>query len=237
MSNDIAEHLLRMEDHDIIPSCLSAERHKPRDYLLHYMGCEQFFQREEYLCSLNPEQIKQIESRLRRIQYLRSALTNDFDEGRHLIQHLTNSLERWRNTKEFQDGIKSVRELRTMHFALNGVTQKEVEEKTRAGDYNPDVDTNAYLIRFKNGRPVRDIMDSRFHDQYPCYRIAMQDLLYDREDQSVLNPPSGSINYFHFPANNMLVSLRSILSLLGSDISLSGVVQRRKYCCNFFVSL
>lgn len=197
---------LRMEDHDIIPSCLSAERHKPREYLLHYMGCEQFFQREEYLVSLNPEQIRQIEAKLLRIHYLRLALSNDIGEGRHLLQNLKNSLKRWRNTKEFQEGIKRVRELRTMHFALNGITQKEVVCTPRGGEYNPDVDTNAYLIRFKHGRPVRDLMDTRLHEQYPCYRVSMDDLLFDRQDQSLLDAPKGTINYFHFPANNMHVS-------------------------------
>lgn len=206
MSADFVDLLLRMEDHDIIPSCLSAERHKPRDFLLHYMGCEQFFQREEYLASLNPEQVKQIETKLKRIEYLRAALSNDIDEGRQLVQHLKSSLKEWRNTKDFQDGIDRVRELRTLHFALNGTTQKVMETPMRMREYDPDVDTSAYLIRYKNGRLVRDIVDSRFHEQYPCYRISMHDLLKGKEDQSPLIPPSGTINYFHFPANNMLVS-------------------------------
>lgn len=206
MSADFVDLLLRMEDHDIIPSCLSAERHKPRDFLLHYMGCEQFFQREEYLASLNPEQVKQIEAKLQRIQHLRTAITNDIGEGRPLVQYLTNSLTKWRNTREFEEGINRVRELRTMHFALNGTTQKGADTSTRVGEYNPDVDTNAYLIRFRNGRPVRDIMDSRLHEQYPCYRISMHDLIYGIEEESPLIPPRDTINYFHFPANNMLVS-------------------------------
>lgn len=206
MSANFVDLLLRMEDHDIIPSCLSAERHKPRDFLLHYMGCEQFFQREEYLASLNAEQIKQIETKLERIEYLRAALSNDIEEGRQLVQHLKSSLKRWRDTKDYQDGINRVQELRTTYFALNGTAQKEVQTPMRVGEYDPDVDTNAYLIRFKNGRPVRDIVDSRFHEQYPCYRISMHDLIYGKEDQSPLISPRGTINYFHFPANNMLVS-------------------------------
>lgn len=197
---------LRMEDHDIIPSCLSAERHKPREYLLHYMGCEQFFQREEYLVSLNPEQIRQVEAKLQRIHYLRQALSNDIGEGRHLLQNLRGSLRRWRATREFQDGIKRVRELRTMHFALNGVAQREVEGTPRGGEYNPDIDTNAYLMRFKNGRPVRDLLDTRLHEEYPCYRVSMDDVLFDRQEQSLLSAPKGTINYIHFPANNMHVS-------------------------------
>lgn len=207
MSADFVDLLLRMEDHDIIPSCLSAERHKPRDFLLHYMGCEQFFQREEYLASLNAEQVKQIESKLQRIQYLRTALATDIGEGRHLVYNLTTSLKRWRSGKDFQEGISRVRELRTMHFALNGTTQREVEDSPpRTGEYDPDIDTNAYLIRFKNGRIVQNGMDSRFHEQYPAYRVSMYDLLYSREEESPLIVPSNSINYFHFPANNMFVS-------------------------------
>lgn len=206
MSADFVDLLLRMEDHDIIPSCLSAERHKPRDFLLHYLGCEQFFQREDYLASLNAEQRKQIESKLQRIQTLRSALTSEMGDGRRLVQQLTHSLNRWRGTKEFQEGINRVRELRTIHFALNGITQKEIETSTRIGEYNPDIDTNAYLVRFKNGRPVHDLADARFHEQFPSYRISVSDLIYGKEDESPLLPPRDTINYYHFPANNMLVS-------------------------------
>lgn len=207
MSADFVDLLLRMEDHDIIPSCLSAERHKPRDFLLHYIGCEQFFQREDYLASLNAEQRKQIVSKLQRIQILRGALNGDMGDGRQLVQQLTHSLNRWRSTKEFQEGINRVRELRTMHFALNGIAQKEVGLPTRVDDYNPDVDTNAHLIRFENGRPVHDIMDSRFHEQFPSYRISVHDLIHGKEDESPLIPPQNTVNYFHFPANNMLVSV------------------------------
>lgn len=198
--------LLRVEDHDIIPSCLSAERHKPRDFLLHYLGCEQFFQREEYLASLNVSQIKQIQAKLQRIQYLRTALLNDLDEGRDLVQNLSSSMKAWRSTREYQEGIHIVRELRTTHFAVNGTTQREVDPPTRPGEYNPDMDTNAYLIRFKNGRPVHDIMNPRFHEQFPSYRISVHELIYGREDESLLQAPPGTVNYFHFPANNMLVS-------------------------------
>ncbi|PSR80343.1 hypothetical protein BD289DRAFT_69366 [Coniella lustricola] len=192
MSTDLADLLLRMEDHDIIPSCLSAERHKPRDFLLHYMGCEQFFQREEYLASLNASQVKQIEAKLQRIESLRNAIFNDMGDGHILVQNLASSLKAWKATREFQEGIKRVRQLRTMHFAVNGAAQKEVDSLVRARDYNPDLDTNAYLIRFRNGRPVRDIADSRFHEQFPSYRISIHDLMYRMEEESPLKYASPS---------------------------------------------
>lgn len=206
MSVEFAD-LLLMEEHDIIPTCLSAERHKPRDFLLHYLGCEQFFQREEYLESLSPEQAKQVDTRLQRIQYLRSVLENDSGEGRQLVQNLSSSLTNWRKTKDFQDGIGRVRELRTLHFADNHKSQKLVGASGRFQDYNPDIDTNAYLIRFKDGRVVRDIADDRFHEQFPCYRVSVNDLIYGDEEHSALTPPKGTINHIHLPANNMLVSL------------------------------
>lgn len=206
MSADFVDLLLRMEDHDIIPSCLSAERHKPRDFLLHYLGCEQFFQREDYLASLNTDQKQQVESKLQRIQILRSALTGEMGDGRQLVQQLTHSLNRWRNTKEYQEGIIRVQELRKAHFAVNGIAQKEVGIPTRVGEYNPDVDTKAYLIRFKDGRPVHGMMDTRFHEQFPSYRISVHDLIDGKEEESPLFGPENTVNYFHFPANNMLVS-------------------------------
>lgn len=205
MSNLFAD-LHRMEDHDIIPSCLSADPHKPRDFLLHYMGCEQFYQREEYLQSLTDDQIQHVEAKLRRIKYLRDALSADPDKGTRLVQNLACSLKIWRGTKEYQEGIKFVQKLRISYFAVNGTTQKEVTTRPHPGEYNPDMDTNAYLIRFKNGRAAHDLMDSRFHEQFPSHRISIQDLIYGREDPSLINPPGKTINYFHFPANNMLVS-------------------------------
>lgn len=199
-----------MDDHDIVPTCLSAERHKPQDFILHYLGCEQYFQREEYLMSLSTDQIKQVEAKLRRIQYLRAALANDIGEGRRLIQCLATGLRRWRSTKDFEEGIHRVRELRTMHFALNGNTQRDVKtpNRRRQSEYNPDVDTNAYFMRFKEGRLVRNIDDPRFHEQYPCHRISVDDLINDNgelEDNPLI-PPEDTINYIHFPANNMSVS-------------------------------
>lgn len=206
MPMEFVDLLLRMEDHDIIPTCLSAERHRPRDFLLHYLGCEQFFQREDYLSSLSPEQAKQVVTRLQRIQYLRSILENDLGEGRQLVQNLSASFASWRKSRDFQEGISRVRELRKIHFATNGLSQKIVRASGRYQEYNPDLDTNAYLMRFKDGRLVRDIADDRYHEQFPCYRISIHDLLNGNEKDSALIPPKDTINYFHFPANNMLVS-------------------------------
>lgn len=208
-----------MEDHDIIPTCLSADPHKPRDFLLHYLGCEQFYQREDYLASLTPQQSQQIEAKLRRISYLRAALSRDPadpDQGAALVAHLTRSLATWRQTRDFADGIVQTQQQRIQYFAVNGVAQRDVGVGTTtmgaaaaaAGRevYNPDMDTNAYVIRFRHGRAVRDMMDSRFHQQFPSHRISIQNLVYDREDPALLNPPENTINYFHFPANNMFVS-------------------------------
>ncbi|KUI58053.1 hypothetical protein VP1G_05392 [Cytospora mali] len=194
-----------MEDHDILPTCLSAERHKPQDYILHYMGCEQYFQREEYLASLSTEQVTQVEAKLRRIQYVRTALKNDAVEGRRLVHNLSNSFRRWRSTKEFEEGINRVRELRTMHFALNGNTQKDARttNRCRRAEYDPDIDANAYVMRFKNGRLVRNIDDKRFHEQWPCHRISVDDLINGEVENNPMIPPENTINYIHFPANNM----------------------------------
>ena len=209
MSAEFIDLLLRMEDHDVVPTCLSAERHMPQDFLLHYLGCEQYFQREEYLGSLSDEQTKLIEAKLHRIQYVRAALASDRDDGRQYVQNLTNSMRRWRGTKDFQEGIDRIRELRTMHFALNGNAQREVEtsNRRRPGGYNPDVDTNAYLMRFKDGRVIKTIDDPRYIEQYPCHRISVQHLIRNEQENNPLAFPNDTINYLHLPANNMQVSL------------------------------
>ncbi|KAJ4419796.1 hypothetical protein N0V82_004731 [Gnomoniopsis sp. IMI 355080] len=120
----------------------------------------------------------------------------------------------WRNTKEYQEGIVRVQELRKAHFAVNGVTQKEMGIPTRVGEYNPDVDTKAYLIRFRDGRPVHGMMDTRFHEQFPSYRISVHDLIDGKEEDSPLFAPENTVNYFHFPANNMLWAERAITRYL-----------------------
>lgn len=206
MSADFND-LLRLEDHDIVPTCLSAEPHMPQDFILHYLGCEQFFQREEYLTSLSSEQAQQVEAKLRRIHYVRTALANDLGEGRQYIQNLGNSIRRWRGTRRFQEGIDRVRELRTTHFAMNGNSQREpkISNRQRQTEYNPDVDTHAYMMRFKEGRLVNAINDTRYHEQYPCYRISMQELLQEDQEDSPLIFPKDTINYLHLPANNMQV--------------------------------
>lgn len=220
MSNELK--YLRMGDHDIIPSCLSADPHKPRDFLLHYTGCEQFYQRDEYLASLTPDQVRQVEAQLRRTRYLRDVLAvgggpaaEPDATGAALVRHLTASLRAWRATREYQDGIVRVRRQRVQYFAVNGAAQRDPADggarpynpAVAPGEYNPDKDTNAYLIRFKHGRPVHDMQDGRFHEQYPSHRISIQDLIYGNEfDLSMLYPPGNSINYFHFPANNLHVS-------------------------------
>lgn len=202
--------IIKMEDHDFIPTCLSAKSHQPRDenFLLHYLGCEEYFEREKYLMSLSIDHIKQVEAKLCCIQYLREALTKDLGEGRHSVQALATSLREWRSTEEYQEGIQLVRELRLVHFNLNGYTQKDVKtpDQRHQAEYDPNVEVHAYFMRFKDGKVVQDIQDPRFHEQYPCYRVSIDDLINQDEEITPLVPPEDTINYIHLPGNNMSVS-------------------------------
>lgn len=206
-----------MGDHDMIPACLSTERHDPSDDTLHYLGCLEFFERETFLRGIHAEHKKQIESELRRIEYLRQYLRHDDDDSR-LVKNLEISMAKWREGELYQgdDGIQAVRAWRTTKGLPNGAKQRQMELGNIQG-YDPDSDINAYLTRFESSRPVKELEDKRFSGHFPNHKIPASRLLDDKEELNpltrTLNPttateanPEHIISYFHLPANNMKVS-------------------------------
>lgn len=205
------------------PMCLSAEDHEPRDPMLHYLGCLEFSKRNVYFPQLSPAQQKQVDSELRRIEYLRRVLRKDTVES-CLVTNLEGSMDRWRRSRLYtsEDGIKAVRTWRSRKGLANNRSQNNPvqtgQSQDHVEDYDPDVDTNAYLTRFENSKPVEDLNDDRFDGHFPNHKISVAHLLDDKKPSPLTRAPpilsteanpERVISYFHLPANNMIVSLLS----------------------------
>lgn len=212
-----------MGDHDITPTCLSAEKHgnnEARDVILHYLGCLEFCEREDYFGWLDGEHQKQVESELRRIEYLRHVLKHDKEESL-LLLNLDRSMKVWRKCELYtcSDGIKAVRTWRLAKGRPKPTSQRDPHTSHLASsEYDPDRDLNAYMIRYVKSEAEKELKDPRFNGHFPNHKIAVSRLLDDKEPSNPLakgSQPEESINYFHFPANNMQVSINiSHLTLL-----------------------
>lgn len=208
-----------MGDHDITPTCLSAEEHKDdevRDMILHYLGCLEFCEREQYFERLDEEHQKQVESELRRIQYLRHVLQQDREES-SLLRNLGKSMKAWRESELYTgpDGIRAVQTWRLTMGRLKSKEQRASSSQFSSSAYDPDRDLNAYLIRYVQSQPEKELKDPRFNGHFPNHKIAVSHLLNEKENSNPLakeSHPNQSISYFHFPANNMQVSLAPISS-------------------------
>lgn len=206
-----------MGDHDITPTCLSAEKHMnadARDIILHYLGCLEFCERESYYDSLDKEHQKQIESELRRIVHLRYFLQQDREES-SLLWNLKNSIDAWKECELFtcEDGHRAVQTWRLNKGRHNDKKQRKprnsISLQVADSAYDPDRDLNAYFIRYVQSQPEKELRDPRFNGHFPNHKIAVSHLLNVMEQMNPLTKeshPDKSINYFHFPANNMHVS-------------------------------
>lgn len=208
-----------MGDHDMVPTCLSAEDHEPRDPMLHYLGCLEFSERNQYLVEVSSEYQEQVDRELRRIEYLREVLKKDPVEHR-LVKNMKDSMEKWKESSLYTSdhGIKAVRAWRKAKHQANRseITPVQPGESIhQAQDYDPDVDINAYLTRFEDSKPVKKLNDKRFDGHFPNHKIPVSHLLNDENSSPLTKTPPKSateatqeriISYFHLPANNMIVS-------------------------------
>lgn len=207
-----------MGDHDIIPTCLSAEEHGEdgiSDKTLHYLGCLEFCRREQYFKTLKKEHRDLIESELRRIKYLRHILQQDREDS-PLIINLDKSMKAWKDCDLYksEDGIVAVRKWRFGKGRTNDKSQRNPQDpsspRSTNGRYNPDRDLNAYLVRYVQSEGVIDLQDNSFSGHFPNHKIAVSVLLDENNESNPLarkSHPDQSINYFHLPANNMHVSV------------------------------
>lgn len=231
-----------MGDHDITPTCLSAEPHKARDHLLHYTGCEEFHNRSAYLGQLEIEQAHQIEHELRRISYLRSKIGTMGSNDKNLIDNLGDSLTLWRGTDDYKDGLEQVKKWRALKRKLpNGQQQPEFTAKADpTSDYNPDLDIKAHFLKYEHLKPGSDPVrtpgpqsdqsqdNGLVGEHFVTQKIPVADLLDPTKPSALkrtLNQHE-SIKYFHLPANNMLWVEKAIARYFGEkDLAYDGIFQ------------
>ena len=218
-------------------TCLSADPHDEDfiiDKLSHYMGCIEFCDREGYYEQLPSEGKRQIRTELRRIKYLRQVLHTS-DAEKHLVNNVTNSLAAWKTenpvnkleeVRKWSDQKSAKRKNYREHDPEAGARRSSQLNLSRPEDYNPDKDTNAYVIQYQNGEGVTDEAKRPgggdiFWGKFPNQKISVDSLLRDREinplgkDRSSKNyhetvgpgedRREDRVRYFHLPTNNMKV--------------------------------
>ncbi|ORY70921.1 uncharacterized protein BCR38DRAFT_415455 [Pseudomassariella vexata] len=209
------------------PTCLSAEPHEGEqinDPLFHYLGCLEFYERPQYLSSLNPAQQKAIEKERQRIERLRKVIRNE-DTSHNRVRCIEKSLETWRKSPVYQNGRKGTREWRAGGDPSgvakpNDVSQESVNMDCDNVEYNPASDLNAYLIQYQGTEPYNNDDSGTFHGSFPNHKTSMPQLL-DVGDES--NPlrrdkvPSGRMRYFHLPINNMHWTEKAIARYFGEE--------------------
>ncbi|KAH7369612.1 hypothetical protein BKA65DRAFT_385928 [Rhexocercosporidium sp. MPI-PUGE-AT-0058] len=172
-----------MGDHDNPVTCLSSFEHGDfvRDIFLHYFGCLTTVQRDKYFETLLPHEKERIEAEKTRIETQRAHFEAE-SETNLMIDRLKMSL------------VDRFPRLKVREEPLPGTTKPSKENA---------FGLNAYMVFFKNSAPFTD---GRYPDKFPDQRIAVKDLLYDKNKET--NPlmqkcGDDEIRYFHLPGNNM----------------------------------
>ena len=185
-----------MKSFSSLPMCLADNgsdlvtyEHDDRvlDPCLHYFGCLKASQRDEYFTRLpQPSQRKIVEER-RRITTLRA-----FVEA-HPNSHAGAIF------KDFKHGAKV-----WYHHDRNLEVEEEKHSPRNVGPHTfLDEEINARVIFFNNGRPHTI---PKLDDRFPCQKVSIKQLLADDPVENPLMQPceSGTLRYFHLPANNMV---------------------------------
>lgn len=161
----------------------------------------------------------QLVNRLRRISFLRNALSRDESSSR-LVSNLHGSMAAWRSSASYQSGILRVKAWRQRHHLPIDWAQypQELDEAVYGAEYDPDRDTNACHIKSEKHTLREDGKDRNFGGRLSYNEISLDRILDEDEMYSPLkfshhrttegwrDTNNDTINYFHLPANNMIVS-------------------------------
>ncbi|KAI0521730.1 hypothetical protein F5B22DRAFT_596029 [Xylaria bambusicola] len=161
-------------------SCLSADPHDDiRDPVLHYFGCLEAWQRDDFFDTASPYWIKQVKTlkdsgilrpdaerriraqrgayrnhcaeELHRVSLILSALAAD-EKKSYLLTDLASSLARWRSSRQYELGIELVRKWRADRRLPNGAAITYPKNET-GKLYNPHSNIKVQVIAFKEGLP------------------------------------------------------------------------------------
>jgi hypothetical protein len=178
-----------MLNYSLPHTCLSTDRHDKRvlDVTLHYFGCLKVSERQRFYDGLPEKSRRRIRREEQRIDQVRSRLE---------FQPRTNA---GAILKEFKESMNEWR-------SVNGRVSFDARRKLIPPyglDDGVDTEIKAPIIFFKDSRPY-DIPG--VENTFPNQKIAIKDLLADKEDKNPLMQPGDDnmIRYFHLPANNMV---------------------------------
>lgn len=159
-------------------------------------------------------------SELRRIAFLRSKLEEDEEEKR-LVENINKSRKAWRESPAFTSGIVEVKRWR------NKPEVSLAERDVKKAAYDPRRDVNTPFMFFKKkdasseyGSDNEEVdPEDSIWGKFPNQKTTVQRLLFDKKasggtentEKTLLDGRGGadSIEYFHIPSNNMLVSLHA----------------------------
>ncbi|KAI1771434.1 hypothetical protein F4818DRAFT_454561 [Hypoxylon cercidicola] len=224
-------------------TCLSAENHDCdiKDYMLHYLGCLEICEREDFFKDTNPlweEEIKHqnnvcddleqarrlvlekrevwktnCDSELRRINFLRKTLAQDPDD-KHLVEQITKSSAIWRSSESYTTNIGKVRVWRERQG--KGSTRPTDVEIEDTGYYELEKDVNVSIIQFEDGAGV-NIRDDRVWNKFPNQETTLSSLLQDEDSLLDKKYSPNRLRYFHIPSNNMIWAEQAIARYHGDE--------------------
>ncbi|KAI0449853.1 hypothetical protein F5B21DRAFT_493020 [Xylaria acuta] len=236
-----------MDAHDQEPSCLSVDPHDDNitDPVLHYFGCLEASGRASFFDPESPYWTGEIQrhvnaglplsvagtktekrretwekeclNELRRISLIRSALAKD-NRKAHLLKNVDSSRNAWRSSRDYQSGIRRVRDWRASRGMRNGVAIDPVpvgEEEV----YNPD-DLTVSIMAFDNGAGY-DIQHPHVTGTFPNQTTTVNNMLRGDHDEpfGLLNwtkrRREPGVTWFHIPSNNMTWAEEAIACYCG----------------------
>ncbi|KAI0864977.1 hypothetical protein F4860DRAFT_462002 [Xylaria cubensis] len=199
------------------------------DHLLHYLGCLQFRDRDNFFEDTNIfweqeiqhqvqlgsdplDAIKAVlddreswkidcERELRRIDSLRKTLAADKTES-HLVERLEESRLQWRKSEAYITGIDRARMSREESNTRDILPP--IVDSRDYGPYEPEKDLNVDILQLENGKGT-NVEDGRVRGTFPNQRTTIAKLLADINLEASLlhgDQRPGSIRYLHIPANN-----------------------------------
>ncbi|RYP32722.1 hypothetical protein DL767_005056 [Monosporascus sp. MG133] len=162
-----------------------------------------FQEREEFLKSLEPRYLQEIESHLRRIQ--RDRVNFERDPSKKVLMYgLQVARSRWK--AELGQGVSS---------------QSEVQDDKGEWSPEPLYGMRARVMYFRssdNGWVPFTMRHPKYSGCFPNQRVSAFALLEEKEGNPLSEPcPHGTIRYFHFPANHMGWVEKAICRYYGED--------------------